>query len=368
MNNIIRQSACCRRLGTALCSLAMLHFASPVSQAGSGPVRLVERDSVTYLAEGDTLTYVVIEGDILIPIDAYEGSVASVYASNLWGDGSIRYEFNAAVPEAKQAVMLNAFAILEGLANVEFVEGIPDLGWGVRIYSTDSSDCPGCECKDSATVGAYPEFIARVHICRWYCDNDRDGTGGEECMRVILHELAHTLGLWHEQSRPDRDLHVRINWDNIEEGREHNFDRHDEASMYGPYDFESLMHYGECSWRKAACSACPDSTSCADGGRTIIALPGYERFQSVIGRAIDLSYLDRLILSFLYPEDDWRFVDDGECGDGTFLFPTCHVHVGYSLTPDNGTLWIQPGSYSAPGTYSRPMTIRAPLGDVTLGN
>jgi hypothetical protein len=59
-----------------------------------------------------------------------------------------------------------------------------------------------------------------------------------------IHEVGHTIGLWHEQSRIDRDSHVTIAWDNIIPNLEHNFLQHvTDGDDVGEYDFGSIMHY-----------------------------------------------------------------------------------------------------------------------------
>jgi len=59
-----------------------------------------------------------------------------------------------------------------------------------------------------------------------------------------IHEIGHTIGLWHEQSRSDRDSYITIVWDNIIQGLEHNFLQHvTDGDDVGPYDYGSIMHY-----------------------------------------------------------------------------------------------------------------------------
>ena len=65
---------------------------------------------------------------------------------------------------------------------------------------------------------------------------------------IVLHELGHALGLWHEQSRLDRDEYVEILNDNIKPGHEHNFKHRSNNVIndYGvAYDYNSIMHYGK---------------------------------------------------------------------------------------------------------------------------
>ena len=85
---------------------------------------------------------------------------------------------------------------------------------------------------------------------------------------IVLHELMHAAGFWHEQSRQDRDQHVTINWDNIRShgnsgncsnssmfraGMEVNFLKYDLGKvdhLGAPYDTCSVMHYGPAAFAK----------------------------------------------------------------------------------------------------------------------
>ncbi|XP_066601246.1 seminal metalloprotease 1 [Prorops nasuta] len=70
---------------------------------------------------------------------------------------------------------------------------------------------------------------------------------------VVIHEMMHALGFFHQQSAADRDEWVTILWQNIKFGREHNFNKYDNRTVtdYGVgYDYKSVMHYSSHAFSK----------------------------------------------------------------------------------------------------------------------
>eukprot|EP00795_Rhopilema_esculentum_P001098 gene1098-15433_t len=102
---------------------------------------------------------------------------------------------------------------------------------------------------------------------------------------AVIHEIAHALGFYHEQSRPDRDSYVKIIWKNIPKKAWGNFQKYSVRtidSLGVPYDFDSVMHYA----------------SKAFNGRNVTIQP-LDPNQK-IGQRKKLSKLDILQLNLLY--------------------------------------------------------------------
>lgn len=60
---------------------------------------------------------------------------------------------------------------------------------------------------------------------------------------VVIHEMLHAMGGDHEQTRGDRNRHVKFNWDNmIEKNAYNNFLQ--PTKNDAPYDLSSIMQYG----------------------------------------------------------------------------------------------------------------------------
>ncbi|XP_075994318.1 high choriolytic enzyme 1-like [Genypterus blacodes] len=101
---------------------------------------------------------------------------------------------------------------------------------------------------------------------------------------TIQHELLHALGFDHEQTRSDRDNHVRILLRNVIRGQESNFRIIPTNNLGTPYDYNSVMQYGRFAFSR-------------NGQPTIVPIPNAN---VQIGRATQMSPNDILRVNRLY--------------------------------------------------------------------
>ncbi|XP_029353605.1 high choriolytic enzyme 1-like [Echeneis naucrates] len=67
---------------------------------------------------------------------------------------------------------------------------------------------------------------------------------------TVQHELLHALGFNHEQTRSDRDNHIRVLLQNVQSGMEHNFRKIATLNQGTPYDYNSVMQYHKYAFSK----------------------------------------------------------------------------------------------------------------------
>ncbi|XP_035534119.1 meprin A subunit alpha [Morone saxatilis] len=151
-------------------------------------------------------------------------------------------------------------------------------------------------CVDFKPYEGETSYISFTKLsgCWSYVGDDKVGQNvsigaGCDTKAIVQHELLHALGFYHEQSRSDRDDYVKIWWDQIEEGKEHNFNKYEDdfiTDMNTAYDYESIMHYRPLSFNKN------------ESIPTITTTIPY--FNEVIGQRLDFSAVDITRLNRMY--------------------------------------------------------------------
>lgn len=100
-----------------------------------------------------------------------------------------------------------------------------------------------------------PNYIEFVNSVGCASSVGRVGTGRQFILLApgcttgnTIHEIGHALGLFHEQSRADRDNFVTVNFGNILQGSENNFQTYSVLGRQGfqidSFDWNSIMLYG----------------------------------------------------------------------------------------------------------------------------
>jgi hypothetical protein len=178
----------------------------------------------------------IYQGDILLdnvqdsPNAPHSDSLGVAYASYLWpqvdGVASIPYTI---APSSGDLTNLNAAITAFNAAFLGLIQLVP---------YTNQTDYVNFYFDPSNTSGSCEAFEGRVG------KEQTVGGSGTCTMATILHEMGHTVGVWHEQSRPDRDTYVNVNYGAVIKASRSFFDQFlDNDQELTLYDYASVMEY-----------------------------------------------------------------------------------------------------------------------------
>jgi len=170
------------------------------------------------------------EGDIVIGTKDRN----AIFATQKWTNNIIPYEYDSRTgwTQDYKDMINNAINEIQGQTCIRFKPRTNEQNYLI-IYKGS-----GC----SSHVGMYggSQYVSLAEVGCWY-----HGT--------IVHEFLHAVGLWHEQSRYDRDDFISVRLENVVNNMGFNFDLKtpNETSTYGvPYNYDSVMHYGKDAFSK----------------------------------------------------------------------------------------------------------------------
>lgn len=125
---------------------------------------------------------------------------ATAKHDRIWDYGVIPYEIDGNFSGAHKALFKQAMMHWENFTCIKFVERNPKDHPNYIVFTERPCGC----CSFVGKRGNGPQAISIGKNC------DKFG--------IVVHELGHVVGFWHEHTRPDRENHVVIEKNNIMQG------------------------------------------------------------------------------------------------------------------------------------------------------
>ncbi|WP_299221960.1 M12 family metallopeptidase [uncultured Aquimarina sp.] len=132
----------------------------------------------------------VMEGDILIDVD--DNRKSSGKTGVLWPNGIVYYAISSNVSDSQKQIITKAMNHWKNKTVIKFEKRTNQQAY-VNFVATG-----GCQ-----------SFIGRKGGMQEL------NVGGCINRELLIHELGHTVGLYHEHNKYNRDQYIRILWDNI---------------------------------------------------------------------------------------------------------------------------------------------------------